>query len=118
MQHVAISLEGDKMKVIVKKQIHASFSSSSSKDKYMVKVVGLPFTPFIGLELGDGKDWGAIIKEVYYDVSKEEFHVYTDSDNEFYQRGLKSNMLQSASEGEMNSKVQEYIEMGWELESD
>ena len=98
------------MKIVVIKQIHSSFASVSTGDREVQKVLNLTFAPFVGLELGS-KDWeGGTIKELYYDVCKNEFHCWVDADETYCDI---NNLTYHATKEEMDKLEQKYIDEGW-----
>lgn len=105
------------MKVIVKTQIHGSFSAVSSTDKYMFKVFDLPFVPFVGLTIMHKTSKGEIddigISEVIWDNDKNCFICFQKSDEEIYRAELNKE-----SHRTMEEIMQDYFDADWLSEPD
>lgn len=97
------------MRLLVKKQIHSSFSSVSLDDVWLERRFDLPFAPFVGLNLVDG-EWNCNIEELIYDISKEEFVAYTESNTEIYYAALNK-----INHRPIEEIVAEYEMYGWAI---
>jgi len=100
------------MKVIVKTQIHGSFSATSSEDIWVFKVFDLPFTPFVGLTINhktkNGKTDDIVIEEITWDNDRKCFVCYQKSDEEIYNAQLHKETYRHISK-----IVEEYEEADW-----
>ncbi len=88
------------------KQVHSCFASVSTKDVYLYRDVELPFPPYPSLTLLVAEDTFEL-KEVYFDVERQEFKVYTEADKELY-------TLSPAPDARgIEEIVEDYTEAGW-----
>jgi len=95
------------MKVTFIKHIHGCFASVSSDDVYLIKIIDLPFCPHVDMYFKHG-DWCEKAKEIYYDIEKGEFRIYTEPDTEIYNA-----QLHNRSHRHIDKIVDEYIAIGW-----
>jgi len=96
-------------KVILYKQIHASFSGASSEDLILRKDLDLPFVPFQGLWI-ECRGYSVMVKGVTWDVVKQYFLCSTPPDEQRYHAGM--HRLEGPP---LEVIVKEYLESGfWE----
>lgn len=99
------------MKAILNKQIHGSFSAGSYKDVWLKKEIDLPFSPFIGLQIFDGNNLEAQVKEIVYRTDTQELTLYTEDDKEIYNAELNNQPHRP-----MEEIVKDWTDSGWEKE--
>ncbi len=97
-------------RVFFRKQIHGSFSSCSSADVWVYRLVELPFAPFQGLEVADG-DWDAVVQSVCYEIDKAKIVAFTEEDKEIYDAQLRRVPHRTVQE-----IAREYTDAGWFIE--
>ncbi len=91
------------MKVIFKKQIHGSMSSSSSTDIWLSHVMEMPFVPPERMEVGDG-DWCDTVESLCY-IDGQLF-AFTAANMELYGRpGTRA----------IGKIAEEYVRSGWTI---
>lgn len=96
--------------VVVRKQIHGCFAAASTRDKYVERVLSLPFAPFVGLHLRNG-DWSAVLCEVSWQDGNQKFVAYTEPDKELYNAELHQTPKRP-----IDDIVKDYTDDGWFLE--
>lgn len=96
--------------VQVNLQIHASCSTMSSADVLMARHLQLPFVPFVGLQIVDG-DWSVKLTDVVWDIKKNVFQTYVESDKELYNASLNRN----PDPRPISEIVAEYYRDGWRI---
>lgn len=97
------------MKVILNKQVHGSFSTISTTDKHLKKEFDLPFMPFIGLYICLGDYFEEKITSMYWVDDEKILYCNTEDDKEIYNA-----CLEKEKHRDIDTIVNEYIEMGWE----
>ena len=100
------------MKVRFRKQVHGSFASVSSQDRWLYRDIDLPVEPFIGLQLTDEKDWYETIKEITFNLKTNRMDCWTEDDKELY------NFPKKPDSRELDEIIKEHVEAGWKLDKE
>ncbi len=98
--------------VLIRKQIHGSFSSGSSLDVNLQREVELPIPPQPGMTIVTGDEFEAVIIEVSVAISPGDFLIeaWTEPDKEIYRACLRK-----SSHRPMEEIVAEWVEAGWNV---
>jgi len=96
--------------VVFKKQVHACFAGSSSRDVYLHRVVAMPFIPPVGMEVIDG-DWCATVDELCWKDGV--VFAFTSPDKELYDAGLSGD----SGSRSLAEIVKDWTEQGWAVSS-
>lgn len=100
------------IKLDIRRHIHYNHLPWSKHDKYVHRVMNLPFAPYVGLQLED-KDWIANISELYYDLPSKRFIAYTESDRRLCDETL---LLDDEKRGDILAGiVGEHVADGWKI---
>jgi hypothetical protein len=94
------------------KHIHSGFAALSSGDVFLEKRLALPFAPYPGLTINHGDlQWEIGAEpEIYFDLERQRFKVYVESDKTLYDAALH----RQADPPSLESIVEGWIESGWE----
>ena len=98
--------------VLVRLQIHGSFSAASTEDVWLERRFTLPFPPFNDLTITIG-EWDCTLTEVSWDADKGEFRCYVKSDKQIYNACLPGRELPEAQRPQMAEIVKDYLSDGW-----
>lgn len=104
------------MKVKLRKQIHSSFATVSSRDEWVDMVVDIPFVPTIGMVIKSDAGLFERINEVIYNISTEETIAYVGEDNTF--SDVKNQLENFSETPEFKALVQKYLDRGWEIKGE
>ena len=83
----------------------------SSNDKWLIREIELPFMPFIGLEITDGNNFEATVKEISWNLINGQMDCWTSPDKEIYNA-----LLNRQEHRPLDEIVADYLEMGWEVQ--
>ena len=100
------------MKVRLRKQVHGSFASVSSEDKWLYREIDLPIEPFVGLQVIDKSDWFEKIIEISFNLKTKIIECWTEDDKELYNYPKKSDSR------EIGEILKEYIATGWKIDKE
>ena len=100
------------MIIRLRKHIHSGVSAVSTGDEWLVREIELPFIPFVGLEITDGNDFNATIKDINWNFIDKRMDCWTAADDEIYKA-----LLNRWEHRSLDEIVSDYLEMGWERQA-
>jgi len=99
----------------LKKQIHGCFASVSSLDVMLHKDIQLPFPPSVGIEVSIG-DICEVIDSIWVNIDKKEVTLFTQSNEEISDYELHGDRAGYIARP-IDEIVEEYTDLGWEVEN-
>lgn len=97
--------------VLVRLQVHGSFAAASSEDQWLERKLILPFAPYVGLVIQDGKWTCSPLTQIVWDAKKNRFLCYVEGDKEIY-----NTRLHQREHRTLAKIVKEYTDDGWKQE--